>query len=418
MNVYFSNTGCFAVMESFLRFLRLTKSVQTKDISKADIIIAQFCAMSTDCFRLIPKHMAVFQGIKELQPNVKLYIGGCAADVLELKKRYSFIDGVFTKNNMVVDLAQYFGYNPDADKNLPISNRNCVIIQSGCLRNCGFCKKAYLTMPLCSKPIEKILDDTKDAVSKGYHDIVLFAENATEYGIDLDGRPSLMDMLKELVRLEGVASVCLSGLCIDELTLNPELIDYIKNCTKIHKVQIEIQSLIPEVRKNMRLTSSVLDVLGILNAFSKKNIITNIMIGYPGETDSNFEKQLELIENQCLYYSQINIYDDTPRTYGHTLPQVSKVDVDKRTTMLLETIRKARDQKAREIIAKSQNKAIDCIYTSEGKFEAIGYSTMVDVSNAKNCMSGQIIQVKIHSVHKLLDLNDINQTMVLGGKQV
>ena len=93
---------------------------------------------------------------------------------------------------------------------------------------------------------------------------------------------------------------------------------------KIHQLQIEIQSLIPEVRKNMRLSSSVEEVLKILKLLEKKYIITNIMLGYPGETDSGFDKQLKLIEEHGLYYAQVNTYDDTPCVPAHNLEQIPK----------------------------------------------------------------------------------------------
>ena len=142
----------------FFRFLRLTGGEETKNFFEADLIIAHFCAMSTESFENIPPHMAIFQGLKKYgSPAPKLYIGGCATEVVDLKKRYPFVDGVFRRRKMVEDLSKYFGYDPKMDENLPINYYECVRIQTGCMRNCGFCKKGYLNMPLNSKTPDKVL---------------------------------------------------------------------------------------------------------------------------------------------------------------------------------------------------------------------------------------------------------------------
>ena len=71
----------------FFRFLRLTGGEETKNFFEADVIIAHFCAMSTESFENIPPHMAIFQGLKKYgSPAPKLYIGGCATEVVDLKK--------------------------------------------------------------------------------------------------------------------------------------------------------------------------------------------------------------------------------------------------------------------------------------------------------------------------------------------
>ncbi len=416
MNVFFTYTGCSVESEDFIRFLQLTHAKPTEDICKADVIIAHFCGMCTESFKSIPQHMAVLQGIKKFCPEVSIYAGGCASEVIDLKKRYPFLDGTFHRHSMIEDLSRYFGYDVNTAEILPASYYNSISIQYGCLRNCGFCKKAYMDMSLHSKPIEQVVRDVSHAVSQGYHDIVLFAENSTEYGLDFSEHVRLLDLLKAVHQIEGVNSLYISALCIDELITNPELVEYIKNSAKITKVQIEIQSLIPEVRKNMNLTSSVEDVLTILSAFSNKHIITNIMLGYPGETDENFQQQLELIEKHGLYYIQVNSYDDTPMVYAHGLPQISKSTVNSRMTKMIQTLKKVRTKKAEEIMQLSKKNALTCMYTSENRLEIIGESAIVNVEKCHSLTSGQQVQVQITGVNHLFDMFDKDQTMSFRGK--
>ena len=419
MKIYFSNTGCILEAEDFFRFLRLTGGEETKNFDEADVIIAHFCAMSTESFENIPPHMAIFQGLKKYgSPTPKLYIGGCATEVVDLKKRYPFVDGVFRKRKMIEDLSKYFGYDPKLDENLPINYYECVRIQTGCIRNCGFCKKGYLNMPLNSKTPDKVIADVKSAVSAGFHNIILLAENSTEYGIDLAVNVRLLDLLKSIVLIDEVTSLNVCGLCMDELALNPELVSFLRDCEKIHQLQIEIQSLIPEVRKNMGLSSSVEEVLKILKLLEKKYIITNIMLGYPGETDSGFDKQLKLMEEHGLYYAQVNTYDDTPCVPAHNLEQIPKEIVAKRMLIFLETLKRIREKLSHQIIAESKKNPIECIYTATGNFEMIGYSAIVKAPTNIKYSNGEKIKFRITNVQDLISPSDPNQSLVLKGSRV
>ena len=419
MTVYFCNTGCTSEFEDFLRFLRLIGGEETTDFWSADIIIVHFCALSTESFKKIPSHMAVLGELKNLRgDDLKLYVGGCASEVLDLKKRYPFVNGFFRRKKMVEDLAQYFKYNPKLEEDYPINHHGSVLIQSGCLRNCSFCKKAYLSMPLESKPPHQVISDIKSAIEDGFHNIMLLAENSTEYGIDLPENVSLIDLLKSVIRIKGVASLNVYGLNIDELILNPELVNFLRDCAKIHKIQLEVQSLIPEVRKNMGLSSSVSDVLSILKKLERKFIISNIMLGYPGETVANFSEQLKLIEDHNLGFLQANIYDDTPYVPAHELKQIPKVLVSKRVAMFLDTLKRIRLKLANQIIAESSKTPIEGIYISDGCFEVVGYSAIVRTTSASHFNNGERVRFKITRVVSLIDPYDTNQSLILEGDKI
>ncbi len=413
MKIYFTNTGCSAEAEDFLRVVRLLHAEQTDDITEADIIIAHFCAISTESFEKIPLLMSVLHELKKRIPAIKIYAGGCASQVIDFEKRYHYIDGVFNRRYMVEDLSNYLGYDFESDENLPISYYNIIRIQSGCMRHCGFCKKSYLEMPLCSKPFDNVIRDIK---SCGYHDIILHAENSTEYGYDLPQSVGLIDLLKAIDEIDEVQYVYLTGLCIDELISNSELTNYIKYCRKIRKVEVELHSLIPEVRDNMQLTSTVDDALRILYEFSNKYIITHLMLGYPGETDENFKNELELIKSNYMYYLQINTYDNTPMTMGHSFEQVPREVVAKRLAMINKTLKSVRSRVA-NIFIKSKS-TFPCVCIGKKKFELLNHSAVVTVYNSYNVMVGQIVNVKITGMNKLFSRFDSDQTMRLIGEIV
>lgn len=408
--IYFSNSGCSAEEEDFIRLARELDLKPIKNPFKADCIVQHFCGMSSDCFKDIPKYMFIFEKQKEERPNVKIFVGGCAASVVDLKKRYPFIDGVFSRRHMVEDICKYFDIQPKCDET--VSNHNVVRIQSGCLRNCGFCKKHYMDMPLQSKPIEQVLKDVEDAVKHGHRNIVLFAENSTEYGLDIGCK--LIDLLKEVEKNTKVRTIDLTALCIDELVRNPELVDYVSNSSKIISVQVEIQSLIPEVRKAMNLTSSKEEVLKVLKKLSNKHIDTNIMLGYPGETRKNFEEQLRVIKEENLYYVQINTYDNTPETPSFSMPQVSKNEVQRRLVQLTNLIEELRKEKANVLINSSKLFGCNGIAIGKNMVSLKGETVYVKVNTDKELYEGVNVMVKIIGIEELF--SGRYQTLVLRGE--
>lgn len=419
MKIYFSNSGCSAENVDFNRLLVATGAEQASNPFEADVIIAHFCGISTDAFKTIPEPMVIFETIKKESPETKVYVGGCASSVVDFKKMYPFVDGTFRRGHIIEDLASQLGYNLERLNDIPASFYGVVRIQSGCMRNCGFCKKAYMDMTLSSRPINLVIKDIEESIAKGYPEIVLMAENSTEYGFDLPGNVGLLDLLKEVVKIKGIKAIRVTALCIDEFAMpqNKELLQFIKVCNLIYQVQLEIQSLIPEERKAMKLTSSVEDVLRILHELESKQIMTNIMVGYPEETEEGFNQQLELIRNNNLYYVQFNKYDDTPMVYGHSLKQIDPAVVSKRLIMLASIIKELRAKRVRELIEVTKNKPVSCVFTSESRWAILGETAVVNLGKI-NASPGDIIKARITGSENLFNMEDPNQSLCLKGVRV
>lgn len=417
---YFFNLGCASEATEFKLLLSLANGVETKDFMQADVIIANFCGLSTEAFENIPEKMVFLRNLKKNFKNVEIYVGGCATSVVDLKKRYPFVNGVFGRKRMVEDLKDFLGYNTEGAEEKIISYKNIVQIQSGCMRSCGFCKQAYMDMSLKSRPINFVIEDVKDAINNGHPDVVLFAENSTEYGIDLPGHVGLLGLLEEVVKIEGLKSIDLTGLCVDELALkcNRKLLSFISENDIITTVQLEIQSLIPEVRKAMNLTSSVDEVLEILRKMRNKYILSCIIIGYPGETEDGFSKQMELIKEHNIHYAQINPYDNTPMVYAYNLKQIPKNVVSKRILTMQRVITELREKEVRDLVSTTKQHPVDCMYTSQNKWLVTQHNAFVELGEEVNGKPGDIVKTRILGAKCLIDDTSNNQLLILRGKKV
>lgn len=401
MKIYYDFTGCSLERVNSKKIARILNAVTTDDIFEADVIILYFCVISIKEIEYIKPILDATNKMKGVNPDLKVFAGGCAKEVLNLNK-YGNLDGTFRRGHMIEDLAPFLNYDPEKAI-FPMPDRGGITIGLGCdYRKCGFCKKQYLPMPLTSKSPDYILSEVKAAVSEGFGDIVLQAENSTEYGLDLTPSVNLLQLLKSICALEGVNFLTIHGLCLDELVRDEELLEYIKNNSKIRKVQLEAQSLTPVIRKNMRLSSSVDDVIHVFRELKRKYIISNIMVGYPGENSHNFEEMLDLIKKKDLHFIQPNQYVNTPLTYGSTLTQVPKIESDLRSIILLNCIKKLRENFAKKLLGTT----VTCVYTTEEIFEMLEHTATVELNNKKIYSYGQTIVVKITGIVSLLDSLD------------
>ena len=119
MKLYFSNSGCSIEAEDFLRIVRLTHAEKAETIFDADIVIIHFCALSTEVITYIPHILGITDELKKHNPELKVFVGGCAEQIIDLEKRGN-VDGTFRRGKMVEDLAKYLDYDY-SNNNFPIN---------------------------------------------------------------------------------------------------------------------------------------------------------------------------------------------------------------------------------------------------------------------------------------------------------
>ena len=371
---YISTSSCGSSLEEIekLEFM-LQPAERTQNPFEADVIVAPLCGLSHEMLETTAKELRLLELIHEKRPEAKIFAGGCVADAVDLTEIYPFLTGTFRRRTMTEDLrAQLLlAEAPSRKKFLPLKAGMAVIrIADGCMRHCTFCKKAYLDMELHSKPIGEIVALAKEARRKGISYLNLLAENSTEYGIDLYGKPRLMDLLKSILEAEPGMYMTLTGLAIDELT--DELIAYLAQEKRVCMLQLELQSLTPTVREQMGLTSTERRVLSCVEQLRRKNLISNIMVGFPGETNQNFRSGLKLLVQHNLYFVTVDPYDNTPGTPSATLSQIPKPVVDARLAELWSDIVRLRyDEGDRLITASRQGETFPALMKSRTREDDI-----------------------------------------------
>ena len=172
-------------------------------------------------------------------------------------------------------------------------------IAEGCNNCCAYCVIPQIRGAYRSRPMENIIEEAELLASKGCREIILIAQDVTEYGTDIYGRLMLPELLRKLCRVDGIRWIRLMYCYEDKIT--DELIEVMASEEKIcDYIDIPLQHVSDGVLSAMNrhsTTESIKDTLGRLRtAMPDIHIRTTLITGFPGETEEEFEELLEFVE--------------------------------------------------------------------------------------------------------------------------
>ena len=220
--------------------------------------------------------------------------------------------------------------------------RAYIKIQEGCNQFCSYCIIPYARGPIRSRNPEDVIEEAKTLAKKGFTEIILVGIHIASYGLDIK-TTSLADIILQVNEIEGIKRIRLSS--IEPMTLNPEFIKKISPATKLcPHFHLSLQSGSEETlkRMNRRYTpaqyKSIVD--SIRDTFYGAAITTDVMVGFPGETEEEFKESADFVRD--IDFADIHIFKYSPRpgtpaaTYDGQVTPEAKEERSK----ILEDIRK------------------------------------------------------------------------------
>ena len=191
-------------------------------------------------------------------------------------------------------------------------------IADGCSNRCTYCAIPYIRGPQMSRKMEDIIEEAKKLAKEGYHEIILTAQDTTKYGIDIYGEPRLAELIEEISKIEEIKWI--RFLYAYPETISDELIQVVKNNDKVCKYfDIPIQHISDSVLKRMNRQSNGESIRKLIKKLRQEIpeviIRTTVMVGFPGESEADFEELYEFLQEVkfdklgCFAYSK---EDGTP----------------------------------------------------------------------------------------------------------
>lgn len=235
--------------------------------------------------------------LKEAIPEVCAMIG-----TSDLKEIVSVVEQVLNKQNdeyveKISERPEYI-YPENVKRQQITMGSSCYIkIADGCNYHCGYCIIPQLRGAYHSRSIENIVEEAKELVSRGVTEIVLIAQDTTSYGIDIYGKTSLAKLLEELNKIEGLGWIRIMYAYPSNMT--DELIDAIARLDKVVKyIDIPLQHYDEKILEAMRRPVFDYEVLikKLRERIPDVAIRTAFIVGYPGETDAQFDRLYDFVK--------------------------------------------------------------------------------------------------------------------------
>ena len=366
--------------------------VSNKD--EADILIINTCG-----FIEASKKESIDVILDNINGKQKVVVTGCLVNryVDELKKEIPEVDlwipiRDYPRFNVLLktldnDITNYEGLNDDYRLVSTGSYSAYLKIGEGCSNCCSYCAIPLIRGPYVSRPFDSIVNEAKKLAKEGYKELIVLEQDTTRYGLDLKEKKTIVDLLKELVAIPGLEYVRLLYLYPDEIT--DELIDLIAEEEKLTPYfDIPIQHSEDSVLKAMNRRG---DKAYLTNLFDKiRNKIphailrTTIMVGFPGETEKDFNNLLKFVEDIKFDHLGAFKYSKEEGTASYNFPhQVREQTKQKRLDALMELQQK---------VSYEQNKKhIDEVMTGLVVGKENDYYLLRSYFNAPDDVDGKIL---------------------------
>lgn len=322
---------------------------RTEDMDMADVILLNTCCVRETAEGKILGKIGELKHVKQHNPNLIIAVTGCMAQEWQdrLFERAPHIDLVIGTHNIhkLIELIRErqatSGHYLEADMTMPAFHDlptkrfqkffAWVPIMNGCNKFCTYCIVPYVRGREVSRPIADIVREIEEIAKEGYKEITLLGQNVNSYGLDLKDGTDFSALLQAVDRIDGIERVRYMTSHPKDMTF--AMIDAIADSKKVvNHMHLPIQSGSDELLKKMNRGYTVDQYMELVE-YARKRIpdlvlTTDIIVGFPGETEEMFCQTLDLLKR--VQYDMAYTFIYSPRTgtpaakMEHQIPQEEK----------------------------------------------------------------------------------------------
>ncbi|ONI47270.1 tRNA (N6-isopentenyl adenosine(37)-C2)-methylthiotransferase MiaB [Candidatus Epulonipiscioides saccharophilum] len=409
-------------IEGILTEIGYTKAENEKT---ADFLIYNTCCVRENAELKIFGKLGALKHRKKTKPNFMVALCGCMMqqDVVmdTLKKKYKFVDIIFGTYN-IYKLPELLQARIETGQNiidiwkthehivedLPSIRKHafksCVNIMYGCNNFCTYCIVPYVRGRERSRSVDDICEQVEALVSDGVKEIMLLGQNVNSYGKNLDDKPTFSYLLERLAAIDGLRRI--RFMTSHPKDFGDDLIEVIAKHDNISKgLHLPIQSGSDSILKQMNRVYSREEYLDLVRKIKTRipnaTITTDIIVGFPGESDQDFQDTLSVVEEVKFLSAFTFIYSKRTGTPAASMTnQVSEEVVKERFNQLVATVNNIsanfmQDQIGQEYEILLEETSKNDIQMLSGRTDT-GILVHVHVNDASNFI-GQFVNVKIIS---------------------
>ncbi|KXA29532.1 ribosomal protein S12 methylthiotransferase RimO [Peptoniphilus harei] len=423
-NVHIVTLGCSKNdVDSSMMYSLLDKNKyqMVNEPSQADILIVNTCGFIDDAKEESIDTILESVEYKNEGRCKKVLLSGCLAQRYpeELIKEIPEIDGIIGTGNIDY-INELLDRSLAGDLFIKTDNLNSAYIEGirkeevnrteyvkiseGCNNNCSYCIIPSLRGKNRSRKIEDIYSEVDYLVSKGAREIILIAQNTTDYGIDLYSKYSLANLIKEISKIKDLKWIRVLYLYPDHFT--DDLIEEFKNNDKlVNYVDMPLQHISDDVLKKMNRKTSKEHIIKTLKNLRKSVpdivIRTTFIVGFPGESDDDFNQLVDFIEN--IKFDKLGVFEYS-KEEGTKAASLDEQISDSIKEERKNEIMAIQSEISAEILSKNIGKRLEVLIEEEVDEKNYVGRTYMDspeidgvtyVHSAKNLEIGSFVQVDV-----------------------
>lgn len=293
--------------------------IKTDIREDADIIVFNTCCVRENAELKVYGNLGELKNLKKSKPDLIIAVCGCMMQqkgiAENIKKRYPFVSLIFGTHNIhrfpelinnamqsentVMDIEEY---NGEIVEGIPIARESnikaLVTIMYGCNNFCTYCIVPYVRGRERSRKPQDILDEVKKLAEDGYKEITLLGQNVNSYGRGLDEDINFARLLYMLNEVEGIERI--RFMTSHPKDLSDEVIQAVKDCNRVCKhIHLPLQSGSTRLLRKMNRNYTKEKYLDVIDKIKSQipgiAITTDIIVGFPGETEEDFEETMDVV---------------------------------------------------------------------------------------------------------------------------
>jgi len=394
---------------------------ETEVFEDADLILLNTCAIRENAHNKFFGFLGRVKHLKESKPNLICGVCGCMAQeenvCNEILNKYKFVDVVFGTHNIhkLPELLTnsiknkqseicVLSYEGDVIENVPVKRdskyKAWVNIQFGCDKFCTYCIVPYTRGKQRSREKEYILDEVRKLKEDGYLEVTLLGQNVNAYGKDLYSDYKMGDLLEDVAKI-GIPRV--RFMTSHPWDFDDKMIDIIASYDNIMPyVHLPLQSGSDRILKLMGRRYTKEEYLELFNKLKAKiknvAITTDIIVGFPGETEDDFNDTLDVV-NKCKYDSAFT-FIFSPREGTPAAKMEDNVTLDEKEKRLYK-LNEIVNEYANQNNQKYLNKTVKVLIEGVGEKNTLfGYTETMKLVNVEGSLDniGKIVDVLITDV--------------------
>ncbi|MDD6380621.1 MAG: tRNA (N6-isopentenyl adenosine(37)-C2)-methylthiotransferase MiaB [Lachnospiraceae bacterium] len=415
-----------------LRGILLKCGYTEKDDEDADLVLYNTCTVRENADNKVFGRLGVLHGYKKKNKEMLIGLCGCMAQespvIEKIRKSYPFVDMVFGTHNVYM-LAEILYERLTEDKkivdvrdkadqiveNLPLerkySFKSGINIMFGCDNFCSYCIVPYVRGRERSREPEAIIDEIKRLVADGVIEVMLLGQNVNSYGKGLDEQISFADLLRRVNEIDGLKRI--RFMTSHPKDLSDDLIDAMAECDKVcNHLHLPLQSGSDRILKDMNRHYTKEKYLTLVDKIRNRipdiALTTDIIVGYPGETEGDFEETMDVVKRVQYDSAFTFIYSKRSGTpAARRDDQIPEEVIKDRFDRLLAEVRSDGEKKAQALTGQTLPVLVEEV-NKQDKSLVTGRLTNNSVVHlpGDESLIGQIVDVKLRECKGFYYLGD------------